>query len=137
MTTRFLNLTTRELNLKDFMTIGNAFKQAQHYIDETVFVRHAHEKLTNCSDDELDWQVMSLLQSTLILITDKEILHSNAYSCLWETIAECVGVLLSVKDESQSSQIRGNRLNLHTLLMTARCLVRHGNITLESHFELW
>ena len=71
MTDRFINLQS-ELNLKDFMTICNAFSVA-HTVDNAAFVKVADQKLTVQSAD-LDWHVMSLLFSTLNLIKDEEVL---------------------------------------------------------------
>ena len=65
--------------------ICNAFKRAEK-IDEAAFVKHANQKLLRDDDStqrELDWQIMSLLLSTLNLIDDEELISSEACASLW------------------------------------------------------
>ena len=84
LTERFYTLQT-DLSLRDFMMICNAFKRANK-IDETAFVKHANKKLIrddSTPQSEFDWQIMSLLLSTLNLIADEKLISSEAYATLW------------------------------------------------------
>lgn len=109
------------------MTICNAFKVA-HYLQDAAFVKYTEEKLWQ-KPEAIDWNVISLLLSTLNLINDKSVLESNQYDSLWQAI--------SASTVSLFRNIHAKPVNLRTLLMMTRLFVKKGNVTFERNPELW
>ena len=79
---------------------------------------------------------MSMLLGTVNQIESREVLDSQEYAGLWQTIAAKTVVLLE-KQQNNEVIIKNKLLNLHTLLMTTRQLVRLGNITADVNPLLW
>lgn len=81
----------------------------------------------------MDWQVLTILLSTINLITEPVILDSDELKDLWLTIANCTQKLL----EKQQQRERENRLNLHTLLVLTRNFMQKYYLTYTKNPELW